>query len=273
MFGFEQFFLKNQNNSSEWAQCPGAARELGTLPWPGCECAGFWSGEGHLQPRSGEPKPLSLIYSSGLRSPSSQPTSTPPQVPFLWASAPPGWAMRSNQGLFLGICMNPSKRGMQKGIEVVLEMWAEEHRGESGNHRTETAQRSPSSALSFVFSSFLFCSFFTLSFSFYSSCCAFHLNSYVKTQHIQFKNGTAPDNWSRGLLVSLSELPSIWPHGGQWGPSSDHWASQKQSGSFCHNPTPSFLTGGPKAQGGDGISESNMDFTIELCSTEPLLAS
>lgn len=74
-FGFEQFFPKKSKqllrvgpaSSLGSLGTPGkwAAWELGTRPQPGCECAGFKSDEGHLKPRSRQPKPLSLIYSLG----------------------------------------------------------------------------------------------------------------------------------------------------------------------------------------------------------------
>lgn len=50
-FGYEQFFLKNQNSSSKWAPLPGAARSWACFPVPGCESEGVWKREGCLKVR------------------------------------------------------------------------------------------------------------------------------------------------------------------------------------------------------------------------------
>lgn len=114
-FGFEQFFLKNQNNS-EWAQLPGAGRALSG--WVRMCYFLEWRGASEATQQGAQTS--RLIYSSRPRSPPSQPTSSSQFLPS-WASTPHSWAMSSNQCFFRGICMDSSLREWQKETEVVLE--------------------------------------------------------------------------------------------------------------------------------------------------------
>lgn len=135
---------------------------------------------------------------------------------------------------------------MQTGTEVVLENVGREYRVSQRTTGLRQLGDHCSPALSLVFFPFLFfippCPFiFTSLFAVPSP------KSYTETQHVKLKNGTALGNWSSRLLspflsFPLSDLIS-----------SDPWASQKQCESSCSNPTPSFLTWYPMAQGGDGI--------------------